>query len=222
MAKKLQEAEQTIERLQGTESMAARSEMRPNPINNEVAHTSQFTTDILPPNVQLVPANQTRPPIDVPLESFQNHQPQQDIESSAGSAPAITDTPQESLARDISVDEHGKICYYGPTSAVHEPIGLASPSTNSLGRGDNSRRSNLRAYLVSRARESTVWEDFALGNTAIQLGLPRQVIAKLLHLHWTWVAPMFMWVYRPAFMRMLALNIRLISNFTKTSMRQVT
>ncbi|CAF3605235.1 unnamed protein product [Fusarium graminearum] len=201
MAKKLQEAEQTIERLQGTESMAARSEMRPNPINNEVAHTSQLTTDILPPNVQLVPANQTRPPIDVPLESFQNHQPQQDIESSAGSAPAITGTPQESLARDISVDEHGKICYYGPTSAVHEPIGLASPSTNSLGRGDNSRRSNLRAYLVSRARESTVWEDFALGNTAIQLGLPRQVIAKLLHLHWTWVAPMFMWVYRPAFMR---------------------
>jgi hypothetical protein len=55
---------------------------------------------------------------------------------------------------------------------------------------------------VSRAKESAIWEEFALGNASLQLGLPRQVMAKLLHLHWTWVAPMFMWVYRPAFMRM--------------------
>ncbi|RGP72459.1 nitrogen assimilation transcription factor nit-4 [Fusarium sporotrichioides] len=205
MAKKLQQAEETIERLQGTESVTARPEMRPHDVDNAVPHTTQFATNVLPTNVQLVPAHQARPPpIEVPLEPYQNRQSQQDIDSSASSAPPITGTPQESLARDISVDEHGKICYYGPTSAVHEPLGLASPSTNSLGRGESSRRGNLRAYLVSRARESTIWEDFALGNAAIQLGLPRQVIAKLLHLHWTWVAPMFMWVYRPAFMRTIS------------------
>jgi hypothetical protein len=202
MAKKLQEAEETIERLQGAESATARPEVRSLGAENVVTHPAQFTTNILPTDVQMAPRHEMRPPpIEVPLETYQTHQSHQDIENSAGSAPAITGTPQESIARDISVDEHGKICYYGPTSAVHEPLGLASPSTNSLGRGDSSRRGNVRAYLVSRARESTIWEDFALGNAALQLGLPRQVIAKLLHLHWTWVAPMFMWVYRPAFMR---------------------
>lgn len=198
MAKKLQEAEETIERLQGAESTTARSDARL-PMTDDA---TPFTTNIVPSDVQFATAHGMRPPaIEVPLDSYQGQQGHTDLEDSAGSAPAISGTPQDSLARDISVDEHGKICYYGPTSAVHEPLGLASPSTNSLGRAEGSRRGNIRAYLVSRARESTIWEDFALGNAALQLGLPRQVIAKLLHLHWTWVAPMFMWVYRPAFMR---------------------
>ncbi|KAK6004300.1 hypothetical protein QM012_009150 [Aureobasidium pullulans] len=48
---------------------------------------------------------------------------------------------------------------------------------------------------------SSIWEQFALGNAARQTGMPQKVMAKLLQLHFTWVAPMFMWVYRPAFMR---------------------
>ncbi len=49
------------------------------------------------------------------------------------------------------------------------------------------------------------WEEFALENASLQTGIPHKMLAKLLHLHWTWVAPMFMWVYRPAFIRMFFL-----------------
>ncbi|KAI1852034.1 hypothetical protein JX265_008161 [Neoarthrinium moseri] len=31
--------------------------------------------------------------------------------------------------------------------------------------------------------------------------IPREVMSRLLKIHWVWIAPMFMWVYRPAFVR---------------------
>lgn len=55
--------------------------------------------------------------------------------------------------------------------------------------------------LVSKARTMRSWEDFALGNASLRLNLPLSTMSHLLQLHWTWIAPMFMWVYRPAFMR---------------------
>lgn len=60
---------------------------------------------------------------------------------------------------------------------------------------------NARTLLTSTALESRTWEELALGNAAIQIDVPRQIITKLLQIHWTWIAPMFNWVYRPAFMR---------------------
>lgn len=58
-----------------------------------------------------------------------------------------------------------------------------------------------RNMLSSSALESRSWEEFAIGNAAIQTGIPHQVISRLLQIHWTWVNPTFNWVYRPAFMR---------------------
>ncbi|KAK2690804.1 hypothetical protein QWA68_010399 [Fusarium oxysporum] len=195
MARKLQEAEETIERLQGGGSSINHQNLRASIAESVAPASSSFSAEDL----------STRVPLSSGLEpavletSPTTHQSR--LQDPPRPAAAIDGTPQDGLAIDLSVDEHGKICYYGPTSAVHEPLGLASPSTNSMSRGDGSKRTDFRAYLVSRARESTIWEEFALGNASLQLGLPRQVMAKLLHLHWTWVAPMFMWVYRPAFMR---------------------
>lgn len=60
---------------------------------------------------------------------------------------------------------------------------------------------NVRTILASNAMQSREWEDIALGNAAMQLALPKDALTELLRLHWTWIAPMFMWVYRPAFMR---------------------
>ncbi|KLU83191.1 hypothetical protein MAPG_02256 [Magnaporthiopsis poae ATCC 64411] len=62
------------------------------------------------------------------------------------------------------------------------------------------------------------WEEFALGNASLQTGIPRTILAKLLHVHWTWVAPMFMWVYRPAFIRDMATGGRYYSEFLLTVM----
>jgi hypothetical protein len=55
--------------------------------------------------------------------------------------------------------------------------------------------------LTSNAMESRAWEEFALGNASFQSGIPKDTLSQLLQIHWSWIAPMFMWVYRPAFMR---------------------
>lgn len=112
------------------------------------------------------------------------------------------------MAVDLSVDEHGKICYYGPTSAVHDPPQEDSPMSVAPTSGSSSTRAEMSSYLASYVRESAAWEDFALRNAALETGIPHQVMAKLLHLHWTWVAPMFMWTYRPAFIREFFVSLR--------------
>lgn len=113
---------------------------------------------------------------------------------------------QDPAAIDLSLDQHGEICYYGPTSALHDPPELDAPSPRSSPYGSVSTRNEVREYLLSHAKESSIWEQFALGNAARQTGMPQKVMAKLLQLHFTWVAPMFMWVYRPAFMREYYIN----------------
>jgi hypothetical protein len=58
-----------------------------------------------------------------------------------------------------------------------------------------------RGALHTTALEARTWETFALGNAAIQTDIPVATIERLLQIHWAWIAPMFNWVYRPAFMR---------------------
>lgn len=41
-----------------------------------------------------------------------------------------------------------------------------------------------------------------MANAAMQLDIPRETIAKLLNNHWTWIHPLLMFVYRPAFISM--------------------
>ncbi|KAF6813049.1 C6 transcription factor [Colletotrichum musicola] len=104
----------------------------------------------------------------------------------------VSDAPSnEQITTELSVNEHGKICYYGPISAVHNPPELNTP-------------------------ESSIWEGYALGNIALETGLARQTLAKLLQIHWTWVSLMFMWVYRPAFMRDMATGGCYYSEFLLT------
>ncbi|KAH8590206.1 fungal-specific transcription factor domain-containing protein [Bisporella sp. PMI_857] len=130
---------------------------------------------------------------------------------------AVHTTSKVSTAADLSVDEHGEIQYYGPTSAVHDPPQIDLPVPQALSSHPNVfTRADARSALAAQARESAIWEEFALGNASLQTGIPRQVLAKLLHLHWTWVSPMFMWVYRPAFIRDMAIGGRYYSEFLLT------
>lgn len=64
-----------------------------------------------------------------------------------------------------------------------------------------SSDTDARTILTSKAEETRTWEGFALGNAALQTDIPQAVIHELLQIHWTWIAPNFMWVYRPAFIR---------------------
>jgi hypothetical protein len=111
----------------------------------------------------------------------------------------------DAIAPEVTVDEHGEIRYYGPTSAVHEPSPASIPTFSEPGvQTSNSPRTDVHITLAAHAQESAIWEEFAIGNASLQTGIPPHVIARLLHIHWTWVAPMFLWIHRPTFIRTLS------------------
>ncbi len=105
------------------------------------------------------------------------------------------------MACFITINRSCKISYYGPTSAIHDPPSLGEPSPQPQDYDEQSSKLSIRNLLISNAEESRSWEEFALGSASLRSDIPKPVIAKLLQIHWAWIAPMFMWVYRPAFMR---------------------
>ncbi|KAL1843762.1 hypothetical protein VTK73DRAFT_2736 [Phialemonium thermophilum] len=116
----------------------------------------------------------------------------------------------------LTVRRASQISYYGPTSAIHYPPVLGAPSPQHPVFDKPSSKSNIRTLLISNAEESRTWEEFALGSASAQINIPGGILTKLLHIHWTWVSPMFMWVYRPAFMRDMAIGGAYYSPFLLT------
>jgi hypothetical protein len=98
-----------------------------------------------------------------------------------------------------------QICYHGPTSAVHDP----PPDVGTWRQPSISTPSAITTATPLSTETSREMERFALGNVSLWSGIPRDVLADLLRLHWTWIAPMFLWVYRPAFMRKYQLHTTL-------------
>lgn len=177
MARRLQEAEDTITNLQtqhtassyGNPSSQAASTPRASPANHRLSPTV---------------AQVEEPPPTLPLSDHPSN------------LPVAYSRPSKHHLPNISVDENGDIQYYGPTSAVHDPPQLQLPSPDS--HICSATSGSLSTTTVhAHDQESKIWEDFSIGNASLQTGIPRQIMAKLLHLHWTWVSPMFMYVYRP-------------------------
>lgn len=199
MAKRLQEAEQAIAELRGGGGRDS----------SEIATPQVHNVDLLDNTAQPSPRP---PPVETSGESSRRlfnsgvvsgNQPSIPTHGIWDEPPSATSQVSSSIQKDpsgpeLTVDEHGSVRYYGPTSAVHEPS-PGMPDADSP--HDIPQRVNLRSSLALHARESTIWEEFAIGNAAVQTGVPRQVIAKLLHIHWTWVSPMFLWIHRSAFIR---------------------
>lgn len=173
MAKRLQEAEQTIAELRAGAGEATRRSQSRGPQPPVETSTQPIELDQL---------------LDQPAV---NASPEQN-ES------VISSSPKE-VPPDLSVDQDGKICFYGPTSAVHDPPALGTPLSLASNQEEATLKTQARTLLAAKADEAMVWEAFALGRAAIQTDIPREVITKLLSIHWTWISPMFMWVYRPAF-----------------------
>lgn len=190
MAKRLQEAEQTIAELrEAAAATAAAAVATASPSQTRASRHSEEDDTFPDPS----PARQSI--------SHGSKLPPTDDDPQVDSDELSRDSTPKELLLDLSLDENGRICYYGPTSAVHDPPALDSPSPHASGHPDALNKSKIRSMLVAKSRESRMWEDFALGAAAAQSDIPRPVITKLLHIHWTWISPMFMWVYRPAFMR---------------------
>lgn len=192
MSKRLKEAEETIDLL--------RAQMSASSCGDSTSHTSTSPQVAAAPSTEAGNssfANLARPnntsPHSIPSVT-ETSTLQARTQSTLSPLPTLETS--ETLPPGLTVDENGELQYYGPTSAVHDPpqhLKTGSPpEVSSVTHQDSSKME-----IMSYTQESNIWEEFALGNASLQTGIPRQIMAKLLHMHWTWVSPMFMYVYRP-------------------------
>jgi hypothetical protein len=112
---------------------------------------------------------------------------------------------------DISVDDDGSVTFHNSTSAVHQPPSEVNGVTNqmplahavALANGPTDESS--RKALVMNANKQKQWEEYAVANTAVKANVSKEVSNELLKYHWSWIHPLFLMVYRPAFIRGMAL-----------------
>ncbi|KAI8946143.1 fungal-specific transcription factor domain-containing protein [Xylaria longipes] len=220
MARRLQEAEKTITKLQTT-GAGIWPPFETSPVQDD----QQGQVALPPPTAGIQTEEHAESnlkesahvPCPLPASPALNY-PHPDSQAKAPSDMSgdVCVEAAEAQTPGISVDDRGEICHHGPTSAVYDPsaathhLSTTPPFTTG---SPPLTRAGTRPYLASYRRESLLWEDFALGNASLQTGMPRQMMAKLLHVHWTWVSPMFAWVYRPAFIRDMATRGRYYSEF---------
>jgi hypothetical protein len=203
MAKRLEEAEKIIAELQSRSGQSVDSLPKGwSPLTadsqNRGLNSVPAVTATMPPAMD---QENGRSPAETVTTRSQRFSAQNDFATPRPPAQTLSDTttPQE-ISADVSIDERGALCYYGPTSAVHDPLATGAPSPQVATTSSEDFLSKARSVLVAKAKESRMWEGFAISNATVQSEIPRQVVSKLLQLNWTWTSPMFMWVYRPAFM----------------------
>jgi arylamine N-acetyltransferase len=119
---------------------------------------------------------------------------------------------------EISVDSHGGVCYHNPTSAIHEApsdnprsnsVCASSPETISvISEVGTQQMDQIKQSLVSNAAAQRRFEAMAVKNmNAVPNQISSEMASEFLRLHWCWIHPMFMFVYRPAFTRKSILKL---------------
>ncbi|KAL6251364.1 hypothetical protein RBB50_001573 [Rhinocladiella similis] len=186
MARTIQENERLI--LELTRGSTSSGERTSKAAFIEEARASPVTGEIPPTQI---PATTTPTPSTPPVAD------PEPIVAASGALPGAQ-------ISDLSIDEHGQLCYHGPTSAVHDPSLMEGRSASVAHEETPQSDADVRRFLRTRASESRSLEDFSVGTAALQIDIPKEVVSKMLQLHWAWIAPMFLWVYRPAFMRDMA------------------
>ncbi|KAL4889337.1 fungal-specific transcription factor domain-containing protein [Aspergillus ambiguus] len=126
----------------------------------------------------------------------------------------------------ISLDALGDVSYHNPTSAIHEnlPQGHATPShvrTHPSPAADE-RALDIGRRLVANAAAQKDFEVMNLDASLPLTNLSKDLASTLLQLHWCWLHPSFLFVYRPAFTRdmpLLASGDRSSTNCTSTLLK---
>ncbi|BCS30594.1 Zn(II)2Cys6 transcription factor [Aspergillus puulaauensis] len=107
----------------------------------------------------------------------------------------------------ISLNARGAVIYHNQTSAIHEdppdashqsPDSAPQPSTSAAA---EKTTSDTRRHLVANAAAQKDLELLTLNATSPQADVPPEISNVLLRLHWCWLHPSFLFVYRPAFTR---------------------
>lgn len=113
----------------------------------------------------------------------------------------------------ISLDALGDVGYHNQTSAIHEdlppknpqPLHVASLLSSST---DKRRAADIRQELVANAATQKDLEIMNLDASQSLANLSNDLACTLLQLHWCWLHPSFLFVYRPAFTRDMPLLAR--------------
>lgn len=110
------------------------------------------------------------------------------------------------------MDDEGSVTFHNSTSAVHQSVAdsrrhsshfpLAEIMAMPVQPGEEE---NAKRLLLHNATQQRQWEDFAIANTAVKANVPKELSNELLKFHWCWIHPLFLFVYRPAFTRCMAM-----------------
>jgi hypothetical protein len=113
-------------------------------------------------------------------------------------------------ATDISVDETGTVAFHNSTSPIYQPPSvqhqhspIPSAPTRSTGNGQDDQQ--MRRDLILNANHQRQIEPFAIANGAAKANVPKEISHEMLKYHWCWQHPLFLFVYRPAFTRGMAM-----------------
>ncbi|KAF9886280.1 hypothetical protein FE257_011893 [Aspergillus nanangensis] len=99
----------------------------------------------------------------------------------------------------ISLDARGGVSYHNPTSAIHEAPS-EEPAAN-VSSTASPESNDVRRTLVANAATQKTLELTSLSLILPDTGIPHTLASALLRLHWCWLHPSFLFVYRPAFTR---------------------
>ncbi|KAL5363250.1 fungal-specific transcription factor domain-containing protein [Aspergillus floccosus] len=114
----------------------------------------------------------------------------------------------------ISFHAEGDLSYHNQTSAIHEgPPDTSRQSSHSASESPVSRATkqstaSIRHSLVANAVAQKNLELLNASAISPQADVPPEVTAILLQLHWCWLHPSFLFVYRPAFTRDMLRSIQ--------------
>ncbi|KIX03271.1 uncharacterized protein Z518_06823 [Rhinocladiella mackenziei CBS 650.93] len=111
---------------------------------------------------------------------------------------------------DISVDDNGSVTFHNSTSPIHEPPSTQPhhspiPAAHVNSNGDPQDDQRVRRDLILNANHQRQIEPFAIANGAAKANVPKEISHELLKYHWCWMHPLFLFVYRPAFIRGMAM-----------------
>lgn len=107
----------------------------------------------------------------------------------------------------ISLNAQGGVIYHNQTSAIHEDPpdafhqSLSSATQPSPSEIVEKSTDDTRHQLAANAAAQKNLESLTLNATSPQADVPPEISTVLLKLHWCWLHPSFLFVYRPAFTR---------------------
>lgn len=138
------------------------------------------------------------------------------LAANSGSPASAAETPHSSVRSithqdrdDLGLDKDRNLEYYGATSRFH----VAATPGNSQDRAQQPNRvappvdeAYHKKWLLSNARFRQKWEKVAYNNLSSEFNLDSAAMWDLLKIYWTWQAPLHNCVYRPCFVRDMALG----------------